>query len=178
MRVDGLSRISKDSIIKQIEKEMKKRDAFFVTKHAKVAASSLDKLRAQLRKSGTQYFAVKNSLAKRAFGTGGLEALGKTLEGSCGLVFSGKDAVGSCKILVDFSKTNENFKVAGGYLNGEIITVDQIKVLAALPPREVLIARVVGQMKAPISRLVGVLSGTLRKSVTVLDAVAKKKQNA
>lgn len=178
MKVEGLSRVSKDLIIKQITRELGNRDSFFVTKQSKVAASSLDKLRSKLRKSGTSYLSVKNSLAKIAFTKAGLEDLKASLEGSCGIAFAGKDAVASCKTLVEFSKENENFKVAAGYLNGQMIGVDQIKVLAALPSREVLIARVVGQMKAPISRLVGVLSGTLRKSVTVLDAIAKKKGSA
>jgi large subunit ribosomal protein L10 len=50
-----------------------------------------------------------------------------------------------------------------------------VKTLAALPSREVLLAKAFGGMKAPISQFVGVLSGTIRKVVTVIDAIAKKK---
>ena len=63
-------------------------------------------------------------------------------------------------------------------MNGQVMGMDQIKTLASLPSREVLLARVLGGMQTPVSRFVGVLAGTLRKMVTVLDAIAKKKGSA
>jgi large subunit ribosomal protein L10 len=97
------------------------------------------------------------------------------MEGACGIAFSGGDPVLSSKILVDFSKENEGFKIQTGFMNGAMMGVDQIKVLASLPSREVLIAKVVGTIQAPLARFVGVLSGTVKRVVTVLDAIAKKK---
>ena len=178
MKTSGLSRLSKDLIIKEVEKELKARPVFFVTQHATVSATSLDKLRAKLRQSNARYLVVKSRLGQKAFEKANLKDVADNFKGACGITFTAGDPVAPCKILVDFAKTNEAFKIQTGYLNGQIVSADQIKALASLPSREVLLARVVGGIQAPITGFVQVLSGTLRKMVTVLDAIAKKKGNS
>lgn len=174
MKTTGLSRVSKDLIIRQIEKELKNGKTFFITEHGKVAATSMDKLRAKLRPSKSRYLAIKKSLSAKAFERAKVTGV-ENLSGACGITFAGEDPVAPSKILVEFAKENENFKIQLGFLNGELIGADKIKALASLPSREVLLGRIAGQMQAPISRFVGVLSGTMRKVVTVLDGIAKKK---
>ena len=178
MKATGFSRVSKDKLIGEIEKELKTRSTFFVAQHGTVSATALDRLRARLRQSDTRYLVVKNSLGKKAFDRSNMKQVGETLKGSCGIAFTSGDIVASSKTLVDFAKENETFKIQMAYLNGELVGADKVKVLASLPSREVLIAKVLGGMQAPISNFVGVLSGTIRKIVTVLDAVAKKKGSA
>lgn len=175
MKTTGLSRVSKDMIIKELERELKDRDTFFIVRHDSVPAANMDKLRANLRAAKTRYFVVKNTLGQKAFERAKMTGMSEHIHGACGIAFSGGDAVVSSKALMDFAKENENFKVQAGYLNGKIVGVDQIKVLASLPSREVLLARVVGQIQAPISGFVNVLAGTLRSFVTVIGAIQKKK---
>jgi large subunit ribosomal protein L10 len=175
MKTTGFSRVSKDLIIAEVEKEVKSRSAFFVARHDTVSATGLNRLRAKLRTTGTRYLVVKKSLGKKAFEKANLKSISDVMDGACGIAFTNGDPVVSSKALMDFSKENEGFKVQTGYMNGQVMSLDQIKVLASLPSREVLIAKVVGTIQAPLSRFVGVLAGTLRKFVTVLDAVAKKK---
>lgn len=177
MKVTGFSRVSKDKIIGEIEKELKNRPSFFIAQHGTLSATLIDKLRARLRPSHTRYFVVKNSLGKKALEKANLKALSDHLTGSCGIAFTSGDLVASSKALVDFAKENETFKIQSAYFNGEVVGTDQVKVLASLPAKEVLIAKVVGGIQAPISRFVGVLSGTVRKVVTVIDAIAKKKSS-
>ena len=178
MKATGFSRVSKEKLIGEIEKELKARTTFFVAQHGTISATALDRLRAKLRQSDTRYLVVKNSLGKKAFDRSNLKALGENLKGSCGIAFTSGDIVASSKTLVDFAKENEMFKIQTACLNGELVGADKVKVLASLPSKEVLIAKVLGGMQAPISNFVGVLSGTIRKIVTVLDAVAKKKGSA
>ena len=178
MKTTGFSRSSKDLIIKEVEGQLKGHPIFFVTQHASVSATSLDKLRAKLRKSNARYLVVKNRLGQKAFEKANLKAFAESFTGACGITLTGGDPVAPCKILVDFAKENETFKIKTGYMNGQIVSADQIKTLANLPSREVLLARVVGGIQAPISGLVQVLAGTLRKMVTVLDAIAKQKGNS
>ena len=178
MKTTGLSRVSKDLIIKQVEKELKNQPIFFVTQHATVSATSLDKLRANLRKSNAKYLVVKNRLGKKALEKANFKGIAEGFTGACGITFTSGDPVAPCKVLVDFAKANEAFKIQTGYLNGQVVSADQIKALASLPSREVLLARVVGGIQAPISGFVQVLAGTLRKMVTVLDAIAKSKGNS
>ncbi len=178
MKTTGFSRVSKDSIIKQVEKELKAQPIFFVTQHATVSATSLDKLRSKLRKSNAKYLVVKNRLGKKAFEKANLNDIAGSFVGACGITFTSGDPVAPCKVLVDFAKENEAFKIQVGYLNGQRVSAEDIKALASLPSREVLLARVVGGIQAPISGFVQVLAGTLRKLVTVVDAIAKQKGNS
>ena len=176
MKVTGFSRVSKDAIIRDLEKELNGSTNFFITQYGSVSASAMDQLRAKLRLVKSRYIVVKNSLGKKAFEKSSHKQLAGTISGSCGVVFSGADPVAPTKVLVQFAKENEAFKIQTGCMNGKLISMDEIKVLASLPPKEVLIARALGGMMAPLSRLVGVLSGTVRSVVNVLDAIAKKKQ--
>lgn len=177
MKTTGFSRVSKDLIIEQIERELKASPVFFVVRHGGLSATSMDKLRAKLRAAGSGYRAVKNSLGRIALEKSGIKELQETLSGNCGFAFTYQDPVAPCKILVDFAKENERFQIQAGYMNGKVIGLDQVKVLASLPSREVLLTKVVTSIQFPLSRLVGTLSGAVRKVVTVLDAIARKKQN-
>jgi large subunit ribosomal protein L10 len=178
LKTTGLSRVAKELIIRQFEEEIKNRDAFFIASHAAVSALSMDKLRSKLRLSQAKYVAIKTSLGKRAFQKAGLSLIVEKLSKTTGIAFSGKDTVASTKVLVEFAKENEAFKIQAGYVNGQIIGPDRIKVLASLPSREVLLAKVAGSIQAPLLRLVNVLSSPMRQFVLVLDALAKKKGGA
>ena len=176
MKTTGFSRVSKDLIIKEIEKELSGHTTFILADHGKLPAAKLDNLRAKLRVAGSRYLVVKNTLGRRAFEKKGFKDFSAGMNGACGVAFSGQDAVLSAKTLVDFAKENEVFKIQQGYLNGRAVSVDQIKALASLPSREVLLAKLLGSVQSPVQRFVGVLSGTIRQVVTVLDAIAKEKQ--
>jgi len=78
--------------------------------------------------------------------------------------------------LVDFRKEYETFVIKGALLGGEFIGPEKVKALAQTPPREVLLARLLGAMQAPAGQLVGVLAGVLRQAVGVLAAIADKKK--
>ncbi len=175
MKVTGFSRVSKDLTIAQIEKELKDRPFLCITQHGTLSAPNMDALRTKLRASNSRYFVVKNSLGRIALERANLKSVADGLTGACGIVFSSGDPAQSSKTLIDFAKNNETFKIQSGYMNGNVISTAQIKILAELPSREVLLGKIAGGMQAPISRFVGVLAGTMRKMVTVLDAIAKKK---
>ncbi len=177
MKETGFSRVSKNLIIAQIKKELGANPAFFITHYAGVSAGSLDRLRTKLRGANSRYLVVKNSLGRKALDHKKFSPLVDEMTGACGIAFSSGDPALSSKILMDFSKENEGFKVQSGFIDGAVIGADQVKALASLPSREVLIARVVGGVQAPLSRFVGVLSNTVRRVVTVLDAIAKKKNS-
>lgn len=176
MKTTGYSRVSKDIIIREIEKELKAKPTFFVTQHGGVSAVAIDKLRSKLRGVNSRYMVVKKSLSRKALERVNLKQLGENMDGACGIAFTAGDVVASSKVLVEFAKENEAFKIHQGYMNGQAMAADQVKILATLPSREVLLSKLLGGMQAPVSRFVGVLSGTLRQVVTVLDAIAKKKQ--
>src|SRR3989338_6827047 len=140
MKETGFSRVSKNLIIRQIERELDRQPTFFITQHASVPAVSLDRLRAKLRSVNSRYMVVKNSLGRLALKKERFMNLSDSMTGACGIAFSSGDPVISSKILIDFAKANEGFKIQSGFIDGCVIGVDQVKVLANLPSRHELIS--------------------------------------
>jgi large subunit ribosomal protein L10 len=140
------------------------------------------KLRAKLREAGVTYHVVKNTMVRIAANEIGLEGLDPVLNGTTALAVSADDAVAPAKVIYEFIKENklENTEVLtkAGLVEGKVINVEEVKALASLPSREVLIAKVLGSMQAPISGVVNVLQGTIRNAVYVLDAIRAQKESA
>ena len=80
--------------------------------------------------------------------------------------------------LVNFSKEDGDIRIQGGFVYGEMISVDVIKRLAALPSREALLSMVVSGIQVPISGFVGLMANLLRNFVGVIDAISKKKSES
>ena len=98
------------------------------------------------------------------------------LQGACGITFTSGDIALSSKTLVEFAKANEGFKIQTGVMNGQIMSADQIRVLANLPSRTVLLGQVAGVLQAPIRNLAVVLNASIRSLAVVLNAVSQKKE--
>jgi large subunit ribosomal protein L10 len=86
-----------------------------------------------------------------------------------------QDPAPLAKALKDFAGQQEKFKLRVGVLEGRVLDLAGLARVASLPSRQVLLGRLVGQMQAPVSGLVGGLQGVIRKAVSTLDAVAKKR---
>ena len=96
------------------------------------------------------------------------------LNGPSALAFS-EDQVAPIKILSKFAKDHEFFKIKSGFIDGKVIDSKEVKSLAKLPSREVLIAQALGGLNAPIAGLANVLNGSIRGLVVALNAIAAKK---
>ncbi len=135
-------------------------------------------LRSKMREAGVNYFVVKNTLLRIAAQEAGIEGLEPVLEHNTAIAVAPEDPVAVAKIICEFAKENKALKVKMGVLDGKVITAEEIKALAELPPKEVLIAKMLGSMNAPISGFVNVLQGTIRNVVYALEAVRKQKESA
>jgi large subunit ribosomal protein L10 len=131
-------------------------------------------LRAKLREANVEYKVVKNTLVRFAANEVGFEALDPVLNGPTSIAISYDDPVAAAKVLSDFAKTNDKLEIKAGFVDGKIISVEEIKNLAKLPSREMLIAQVLGGLNAPIAGLAGVSNGLLRGLVCALNEIAKK----
>lgn len=135
-------------------------------------------LRRQMREAGVTYNVVKNTLLRIAAQQAGIEGLEPSLEKNTAIAAAPEDPVAVAKTICEFAKQNKALQVKVGILDGKVITAEEIKALAELPPKEVLVAKLLGSMNAPISGFVQVLQGTIRKVVYALDAVRKEKESA
>lgn len=137
-------------------------------------------LRRKLREGGVEYRVFKNTMTRIAAKEAGIEGLDSYLEGPTAIAMSYTDPVAPAKIISDFVKENklQALEVKAGLVEGKVIDADGVKALSSLPPREVLIAKALGSMQAPIAGFVNVLSGTMRNLVYALEAVRKQKESA
>lgn len=131
-------------------------------------------LRRKLREAGVEYAVVKNTMLRRAADKAGLSELDSVLEGSTALAISRNDHVAAAKIVSEYAEKNKDFSIKAGFVEGKVIGTDEVEELAKMPPKEVLVAKVLGGLNAPISGFVGVLHANLRGLVCALNAIAEK----
>ena len=138
-------------------------------------ANHLTELRRRLREHQSQYRVVKNRLAVLAAKEIGQEALAQLLQGSTGIVFGYGEPTETARALDEFVKTTRStMKVRNGLLDGLLMSEQQIASLAAVPPRNVLVSMLLGQLLAPVTRLLRVLGGPPQGLVMVLQRRAEQ----
>ena len=132
------------------------------------------KLRKALREAGDTYVVVKNTLLSRALKDAGIDGLDSVLEGTTAIAYNNEDYVSAAKILSKFADENKNFTIKAGFVDGNVLDASAVKELGSLPSKEVLVAKALGGLNAPISGFATVLNGTLKGLVVALNAIAEK----
>jgi large subunit ribosomal protein L10 len=171
-------RNEKDAVIAEVAQLLTDRENLFVSDYRGLTVAELAELRGKLRESGATLKIVKNTLGGIAADRAGRETVKDLFSGPTAVTFCGDDLVGAAKALADFAKTHPQIDVRGGLLDASLIDPAGIKALASLPPRDVLIAQVVGTMAAPMTGLVTVLQGTISGFVRALNQVAEQRAAA
>ena len=170
-----MPRKDKELEVKELSGKLEKNNGVILTDYQGLTVAEISELRSKLRAINCDYKVVKNTLTKLAMQARGIEGFTEHLEGPTAIAIQNGDPVASAKIIIDFSKEHAKLKLKAGMLGKKLLSINEIKSLAALPSREVLIAKVLGTIKAPLYNLVGVLQGPIRNLVYVLDAVKKQK---
>jgi len=165
----------KEQTVSELLEVIARAKSIYLTDFQGMNVELVSKMRRRLRDAKVEYRVAKNTLTKRALRQHGVSDLDQYLEGPTGIAF-GEDEVSGAKILAEFSKEFEKPALKAAYVAGHVYGPDGIKVLAQLPPREVLLGQFIGGLRSPMQGFVGVLSGSLRQMVGVIDAIGKKKQ--
>jgi len=132
-------------------------------------------MRKALREAGVNYFVVKNTMIRRAAESVGITGLDEVLNGTTALALSENDYSAASKIFKEYQKDIESFNIKGGFIEGQAAAKSDIESLAALPSKEVLIAKVLGGFNAPIAGLANVLNANLSGLARVLNQIAGQK---
>jgi len=159
--------------VKSLTQKFKSMKGLILTEYHGLTVEEISELRAKLRPVTSEYAVVKNTLGKIALKEAGIDA-GENLSGPTAMVIEEGDIVAPAKIVVEFAKTHAKLKVKAGFVEGKFVTAAVVEQLSALPSKEVLIAKMLGSMNAPITGFVNVLAANIRGFVTVLDAISKK----
>jgi len=168
-------RFLKTCIIKEYADRLKGSSSLFVTDFTGLTNKQIEELRSKLKVVSTKYLVINNSLCKAALKNLKLDNLSDLINGSCAISYTSSDPVATSKALVDFAKNNERFQVRGGYVDGDVITVDTIKELASMPSREVLLGRLIAAINSPIVGIVTVCSGVIKKLLYTINDMIRKK---
>jgi large subunit ribosomal protein L10 len=173
-----MSKTERQATVESLTELLKGSPNVFVTDFSGLNVLRMTELRRRLRGAGVEYVVVKNTLAQRAFAANGVHALDEHLAGPTGLVLSGKDAMAGAKVLTDFAKEFEKPAIKIGLVDGRPVTPEQVKRLADLPPREVLLAQLAGYIQAPMAQFAGVMNGLLSQMVGALEALRAQRSAA
>jgi len=140
------------------------------TDYRGLTVSQMETVRNKLREMDSPYHVSKNTLFKLALNRLGLPVPEEVFSGPVATSFCYTELPATAKALMDFAKDFQAFEVKGGLLGNQVMDVDDVKALAALPAREVLLAQVVGGFQAPISGLITALGGIFQGLLYVLQA--------
>lgn len=165
----------KKVIVAELSEKMKNCSSGVLVDYKGITVEQDTNLRRELRKAGVEYAVVKNTLTRFAATEAGLEGIVPVLEGTTAMAISPNDPVAAAKILYEFIKKNKKLAIKAGFVEGKVLSVSEVESLAQLPPKEVLIAKMLGSFNAPISGFVNVLNGNIRGLVVALNAIAEKK---
>ncbi|UCH12414.1 MAG: 50S ribosomal protein L10 [Candidatus Omnitrophota bacterium] len=169
-------RLLKQHMIDHIAARLQGASNLFVTECGSLSNKQMEELRGKLKKASSNYMVVKNSMSIMALEKINLDMTRDLIKGTCGISYNSKDPVMTSKILVNFTKEYKEFKFKGACIEGKVVSADTIKEIAAIPPREILLARLVSSLNSPIKDMAGVLYGIIRKLVYALNAIKDKKQ--
>jgi len=173
---DKFGKLCKTKMVDELSLLFQEHPNFVLTSYMGSSVSDLEQVRKRLSTNQASYLVVKNSLLRVMFDKMKMDQMKAMVDGGIGVSFSGDDIITTCRTLVNFSKDHDKFKIKAAMVDGKLMSIDEVKRLASLPSREVLLAQVVGGIKSPITGFVNTLSGILRKFVYVVDAIKNSKK--
>ena len=157
----------KEEEVKKLAEKLKEAKVILLTDYRGINVADVTKLRTDLRNANGEYKVIKNNIIKRALNENGENGLDELLEGPTAIVIGTEDYLEPSKVIYNYTKTNESYKIKGGIIDGKVMTAEEIITLAKLPSRQELMAK-----------LAGALLGNITKLAVALDAVKAQKEQA
>ncbi len=171
-----MERSKKEQVVAELRDKLRRASATILTDYKGLTVAEITQLRDTLAAEKVEYQVVKNSLMRLAGRETSASVLEPLLKGTCAIAIGYGDPSVPAKIIKKFSKTNEKLKVKAGALGVRLLYPDQVSALADLPPREDLLAKLLGTLNAVPTGLVTVLSGVPRAFVGVLAAIQRQRE--
>lgn len=172
-------RKEREAAVDTLTKEFDGLQGLVVAGYVGVKTQELNDLRGKLRPLKARCQIVKNRLAKIALKNKGIDVgFAEFFKGQSALIIQKGDAVAGLKVLVEFEKSHANMKIRAGVLDGKVFNVGQLKMVASLPPRPVLLSQLLASLQGPLSQFASVITADLRNLASLLEQVGRKKEKA
>ena len=172
-----MDRSGKEQLRTAVAEQIKKSNALIVAEYRGMTVAEMTDLRVKLRESEAEFKVIKNRVAKKAI-EGELENLkefSSSFTGPIGVVYAYGDSAQATKTVLEFAKGNPKLVIKSGHMDGEQVNIDELKAIADLPSKDVLMGQIVGSLVAPHRGLLGVLNGVSRNLVQVINAIKDTK---
>ena len=166
---------NKKLVVAEIKQKLEAAHSVVFYDYRGLTVAEVTDLRNQCRAQGVEYVVLKNTMVTLAAAELEIKGLEDYLKGPTAVAFGTNDAVAPAKILTEFVKKNKKTQIKGGVVDGTAIDVAGVTALAELPPKEVLIAKMMGSLNAPITNCVGVMAAMLRSIMYAVEGVRKQK---
>ncbi|AFV90370.1 50S ribosomal protein L10 [Acidipropionibacterium acidipropionici ATCC 4875] len=168
-----MARSDKAAAIASLKEKFSAADATVLTDYRGLSVAAMQTLRRSLGE-GSTYAVAKNTLTRIAANEAGIEGLDDKLVGPTALTFINGDVATAAKGLRDFAKDNPLLVIKGGYMDGRVLSADEVKKLADLESREVLLAKLSGGLKANLTKAAQVFSALPAKAARGFGALQDK----
>lgn len=173
-----MERSQKEQVVAELHAKLERATAAILTDFKGMKVAEMTDLRDVLAAEKIEYQVVKNTLMRRASEGTSAAILEPLLKGTCAVVIGYGDPAIPAKVIKKFTKTNDKLQVKAGVLGPRMLNPEQVAALADLPPREELLAKLLGTLNAVPTSLVTVLSGVPRAFVGVLAAIQRQRESA
>ena len=152
------NRSLKEAKVAEIKEKLEKASSVVLSQYQGLTVEEDTVLRKNLREVGVEYKVYKNTLVTLAAKELGLEGIVEYLEGPVAIAFGYEDVTVAARVLNDFAKDHKKLELKAGIVEGEVYDTEKIKQLATIPSKEVLIAKLLGSIKSPISSFARVIN--------------------
>ena len=174
-----MARPHKVEQVEEIADRLKRARVAVLTDYRGLTVAQLQDLRTRLRGGDVEYRVVKNTLARRAAVEAGHDDFQSVLVGPVAIAFGYEDLSLPAKLLGEFARTTRlKLDITGGLVEGRVMSGEQIRQLADLPPREVLISQLAGTIQSPIARLAAALQTPLSMLAGALESYSRQLEAA
>lgn len=171
-----VTRQQKEQILAELIENFKSAKSVIFSQYQGTNVKALRALRKRLREKKSIFKVARKTLITLAAKASGFDQIpGTFLQGPIGLAFGMEDDIAPAKVLYEFGREHETVKIAGAIFEGKLMEASAARALATLPSREVLLAKLVGLFKSPITGFYDTLHGLLRNFVFAMSEMQKKK---
>ncbi|MBU1699126.1 MAG: 50S ribosomal protein L10 [Candidatus Eisenbacteria bacterium] len=172
-----LKRADKEKKVDEIVAVLKSAKGVYLADYSGMDVATITELRQICRKAGIRFEVIKNTLGRFAAEKLEIHDLPAYFKGPNALATSETDEVAPARVLTDFAKEHKGPEVKVAFVEGKIFEAEEIKTLASLPPRDILLSNFLRAIQGTLTQFVSVLKAPLRDLANVLDQVAKSRNS-